>query len=206
MVRRRRRRDVVQRRVFRDHSHPFDKYNDIELYRKFRFTRQVIVEITGEIADLLQLANWRGALNPILQVLLTLRFYATGSFQDVCGELVGVSQSTASKTIARVTRALLQRVHNWISFPSQAAADRQKLKFVHLQGFPNVFGCIDGTHVRIQRPADDEFQYVNRKNYHSINVQVSTVSDCRKKKKKKKKRFKSFHLSSSTSSIFADSL
>ena len=150
---RQRRRIVVQRQVFRDYSHPFDKYNDLELYRKFRFTRQVIVEITGEIADLLQLATRQGALSPILQVLLTLRFHATGSFQDICGELVSVSQTTASRTITRVTGALLQRVHNWISFPSQAAADRQKLKFVHLQGFPNVFECIDGTHVRIQRPA-----------------------------------------------------
>ena len=61
-------------------------------------------------------------------------------------------------------------------FQTQAAADTQKLKFGRLRGFPNVFGCIDGTHVRILRPTDNEFQYVNRKNFHSINVQVSTVS------------------------------
>ena len=179
---------MVQNRVFRDRSHPFDKYNDLGLYGKFRFTREVIVDNTGEVADLLQLANRRGALSPILQVLLRLRFYATGSFQYVCGELVGVSQSTASKTFTRVTKALLQTVHNWIVFPDQAAADAQKVKFGRLRGFPNVFGCIDGTHIRIHRPADNEFQCVNSKNFHSINVQVSTVSDFRKKKKKKKKK------------------
>ena len=57
MVRRRRRWVEVQNRVFRDRSHPFDKYNDLELFRKFRFTREVIVNITGEVADLPQLAT-----------------------------------------------------------------------------------------------------------------------------------------------------
>ena len=37
---------------------------------------------------------------------------------------------------------------------------------------PGVFGCIDGTHIRISRPHEWEASYVNRKGYHSINVQV----------------------------------
>ena len=28
-----------------------------------------------------------------------------------------------------------------------------------LGGFPNVVGCIDGTHIRIQAPAEDEKSY-----------------------------------------------
>jgi hypothetical protein len=42
--------------------------------------------------------------------------------------------------------------------------------------FPGVIGLIDGTHIRIQAPSDHEDQYVNRKGYHSINVQV--IVDC----------------------------
>ena len=38
---------------------------------------------------------------------------------------------------------------------------------------PDVIGCIDGTHVRIQAPAHCEDDYVNRKQFHSLNVQVS---------------------------------
>ena len=40
---------------------------------------------------------------------------------------------------------------------------------------PNVIGCIDGTHIRIQAPSTNEHEYVNRKNVHSINVQVKCV-------------------------------
>ncbi|KAG2466220.1 HARB1 nuclease, partial [Polypterus senegalus] len=40
-------------------------------------------------------------------------------------------------------------------------------------GFPNVIGAIDCTHVRIKAPAGPtEPDYINRKSYHSINVQA----------------------------------
>ena len=37
----------------------------------------------------------------VLQLLVTLRYYATGTFQSVCGDTVGVDQSTASRAITR---------------------------------------------------------------------------------------------------------
>lgn len=53
-----------------------------------------------------------------------------------------------------------------------------KLKFwylwfnVSIPGFPNILGCIDGTQIRIKKPKQNEVDYVNRKGYHSLNVQV----------------------------------
>ena len=38
-------------------------------------------------------------------------------------------------------------------------------------GFPSVIGCIDCTHVKIASPHQKERDFVNRKNFHSINVQ-----------------------------------
>ena len=55
------------------------------------------------------------------------------------------------------------------------SADRKreiKTGFYEKGGFPGVIGCIDGTHVRIQAPSHDEPSYVNRKGFHSINVQA----------------------------------
>ena len=105
-------------------------------------------------------------------VLLTLRFYATGTFQDVIGELIGVRQVTTSRTVTRVTDVLVRHVSEWVKMPTRREADITKREFFAMQGVPNVIGCIDGTHVRIQGPHEQEHEYVNRKNYHSINVQV----------------------------------
>ncbi|XP_028419108.1 putative nuclease HARBI1 [Dendronephthya gigantea] len=41
-----------------------------------------------------------------------------------------------------------------------------------MANFPGVIGCIDCTHIRIQAPHLNENYYVNRKRYHSINVQA----------------------------------
>nr|XP_037270446.1 putative nuclease HARBI1 [Rhipicephalus microplus] len=43
---------------------------------------------------------------------------------------------------------------------------------LHIAGFPKVLGCIDGTHVQIKPPKDQEHLYRNRKGLYTINVQV----------------------------------
>jgi len=42
-----------------------------------------------------------------LQVMMALRMYATGCFEKLVAETFGIDQSTASRTIRRVTDALV---------------------------------------------------------------------------------------------------
>jgi hypothetical protein len=42
---------------------------------------------------------------------------------------------------------------------------------------PGVIGAIDCTHVAIVRPTIHEEHFVNRKGYHSMNVQAVSVGD-----------------------------
>lgn len=64
--------------------------------------------------------------------------------------------------------------HLWIKFPqtnsevTKAKEDWQK-KFK----IPSVIGAIDCTHVRISKPSINGDEYVNRKNYTSLNVQAT---------------------------------
>lgn len=41
--------------------------------------------------------------------------------------------------------------------------------FLRKGGFPGVIGCLDRTHVRVQKPSQNDAYYVNRAGYHSIN-------------------------------------
>ncbi|XP_030745911.1 putative nuclease HARBI1 [Sitophilus oryzae] len=71
-----------------------------------------------------------------------------------------------------------QILNNWIHFPRNIE-EMQALRtsFFQKYQFPGVIGCVDCTHISIVAPHTDdpefpEYIYVNRKNYHSINVQL----------------------------------
>ena len=90
---RRLRRSIQRQRVLHDRTHPLEEFDDAKVLKKFRFHRQAILDLCDLVHDDLEYVLLRkGSLKPDLQVLLALRFYATGAFQDVVADLIGVSQ------------------------------------------------------------------------------------------------------------------
>lgn len=88
-------------------------------------------------------------------------------------KILGFEKSTVSKTVKDVTDAIVARAGQFIQWPVTSGARAAIKNGFYLQArFPNVIGCIDGTHVRIVAPSTDENAYVNRKGFHSINVQA----------------------------------
>ncbi|GFN84833.1 low quality protein: putative nuclease harbi1 [Plakobranchus ocellatus] len=160
-------------------TNPLDTFDDIELHDKLRFRRQDILELTDLLTNDLKLDNRGGAVPPVLQVCVTLRYFATGTFQNAIGEMIGISRPTVSLIVKRTMNALLRRFAEFIRPPEMQDINRSKIEFQEMAGFPNVFGCIDGTHIKIVAPpGNDEDMYVNRKNVHSINVQIVCDVGC----------------------------
>lgn len=60
-------------------------------------------------------------MTPEQKLLITLRYYATGSFLAVCGDFVGVYKSTASQIIRLVSHELALLRPQFINFPSTSA-------------------------------------------------------------------------------------
>ncbi|XP_052761808.1 putative nuclease HARBI1 [Mya arenaria] len=59
----------------------------------------------------------------------------------------------------------------FIRWPDQAEQDRTKAAFRDVAGFPCVIGLIDGTHVRVMKPSNEQERgFINRKGFPSINV------------------------------------
>lgn len=87
--------------------------------------------------------------------------------------ILGFDKSAVSRAVTSVTDALVKLGGNKVKWP---VTEREKSTimqgFYRNGGFPHVIGAIDGTHVRIIAPTDDEPSFVNRKGYHSINVQA----------------------------------
>nr|CAI5823249.1 unnamed protein product [Callosobruchus analis] len=61
----------------------------------------------------------------------------------------------------------------WIKFPvDPLTRNLIKTGFMEIAGLPGVIGCMDCTHIAILAPSQEEHNYVNRKGYHSKNVQI----------------------------------
>ena len=171
------RRGLRRERVFRDADHPFDVYDDVDLFDRYRFRRHDIMDLVDLVDDNIEISNRKGSLTTTLQVLVALRFFACGSFQLVVGDLFGVSKSTVSRTIHRVAAAFAQLMPRYVHFHQQRETGAMKTAFHAIANFPNVIGCVDCTHVKIATPTVNEHEYVNRKNDHTVNVQLICDSD-----------------------------
>jgi len=88
-----------------------------------------------------------------------------------------VSKSTVCRSIWRCLKALVLHLGNYVKFPSAPEFPRIKTRFYDISEFPGVIGLIDCTHVRILSPNEYEHTYVNRKSYHSFNVQCICDAD-----------------------------
>ena len=149
-------------------------YSDNELQRRYRFGGQTIRYITHLVEDEIRpTTNRSQPVSAINQVLITLRFLASGSFQQVTGDtLAALDKSTVCRIIRRVTVALSRRLDEFVKFPeTQEERDIVKQGLYEIANFPCAIGVIDASHIRIIAPTDNEWDFVNRKRYHSINVQ-----------------------------------
>ena len=80
---------------------------DAELRMRCRFGRDAIHCITNLLCDdLIRDIDRNFALIPDVQVLIALRFFASGSFIQVFGEMFGVDKSTVSRIARDVCLAL----------------------------------------------------------------------------------------------------
>ncbi|KAK6175228.1 hypothetical protein SNE40_013735 [Patella caerulea] len=166
-VRVRRLREFKTRRDF------LVEYKNDELIRRYRMDMGGIVFVTDLVRHLLTSPPKRNfSIDAEMKIAITLRFLATGKMQLCSGDDFGVSQLTVSRVVVETLDVLSDPhiVQRFVSMPiSQQETQRHKRQFHALAGFP---GVIDGTHVRILAPSQDEAEFVNRKNYHPINTEL----------------------------------
>ena len=81
-------------------------------------------------------------------------FLATGSFQQVVGDVLGIDKSSVSRVVTHFSESLVSKKHLFIKFPRTAIEkDAMKNKFFKVRGFPSTIACVDGFHVPIVAPS-----------------------------------------------------
>nr|XP_022308063.1 putative nuclease HARBI1 [Crassostrea virginica] len=165
-------RECKRMRVFRDRNNPLEVLNDIEVIERYRLPRNVLIRLVELVREDVERPTKRShSLSALTQVLVTVRYLAKGSFFSECGDLHGLSRPSVSRCIEGVTKSICQRLDN-IHFPIGNDAVRTKHDFYQIAGFPNVLGAVDGSLIPIIAPKNNEPEYVCRKGFHAINIQV----------------------------------
>jgi hypothetical protein len=68
-------------RKIRDRSNPFTEYSDMEFRMRFRLRKQTVQTLMHRIINGLTDSTRNRAVSPLNRLLVTLRFYASSSFQ-----------------------------------------------------------------------------------------------------------------------------
>ncbi len=105
-------------------------------------------------------------VSPHIQVCAALRYLASNDFQMDIGDSLHISQSSVSRAVHSVVDALAEKIGQFVKFPTNDESVREKKQGLYaLARFPNAVGLIDGTHIRVLAPRDEEYAYVNRKGF-----------------------------------------
>lgn len=175
------RRGMNKQRIFRDRPNPYDTYSPVEFRQRYRFSKQSMKYITDIVRDKIKGAERSNGVSAEFQVLIAVKYFATNSFQQVVGDISGLTNASVCRIVHRVARAIAEIHHEFIKFPSTTAElNGNKEDFLKIGNFPNVIGAIDGTHIRIQNPGgEDALRFINRKGYYSINCQFVCDAHCK---------------------------
>ncbi|KAI4468053.1 hypothetical protein MML48_2g00001552 [Holotrichia oblita] len=165
----------IERHLMRSDNDPFTLSNT-HFKNLYRLSKDMVNHLILRLAPYMVHSLHGRAVEPSLRIFATLFFYATGSYQRVVGQNyhLSVAQNTVCKCINEITALIVEHLANeWIKFP-ETNLEKQNIKYIYMDKtrFPGVIGAIDGTHVAILKPVEEEHNYLNRKGYHSKNVQI----------------------------------
>ncbi|GBG78599.1 hypothetical protein CBR_g27824 [Chara braunii] len=160
---------------------PCDDATDDYFRDKLRMLPRVFREIAEACAPHLQqrVTFYREPLQPDQIVVYALHRWASGETYESSTCNFGIGRASGLIAVRDVTAALLRMFGEKIAWPT-GLRKLVVLRAFANKGFPNCHGCIDCTHVYIDKPANAPSEnYYDRKRRFSIVTQVVVDLDLR---------------------------
>ncbi|CAH1969791.1 unnamed protein product [Acanthoscelides obtectus] len=126
-------------RFIRERIDHLEDLDDVDFCRRFRLSKNSALQVLTLIEHRLEFPTFEknDAVSPMNQLLLCLRFYATGCTQLTAADFSGVSDTTAHRIIHRVTAAIASLYRQFIYFPRTKAEIQQTQRdFYVIARFP----------------------------------------------------------------------
>lgn len=137
---------------------PLEDYTDNAFRMRYRMNKASFVQLVALLKPHLEPLDRRG--NPYAttdQLLIALRYYASGSAQLVSGDTHGIPQTSVSAVVKRVSKAIGKLKPLLMKFPTNTTAAKTMMDFEQMiikrfkgkkEPFPYVIGAIDGTQIK----------------------------------------------------------
>lgn len=129
-------------RTMKRRNNLFEELDDLEFKQRFRLNKNSVQHLANLLERVLEPENERN--NPISkmnQILICLRYYATGTFQINVADYFNVSQSTVSRIVSNITRHIAGLRPDFISMPNTDAEKGQTVvQFHNIAGLPGIIG------------------------------------------------------------------
>lgn len=120
--------------------------------------KNIIVQIYLKFMFIYFYSN--NAIPPRIQLMVTLRFYATGCFLQTIGDFCGISEVSALNIVHRVSPVIAALRPEFIKLPATPEEIRRnQQEFFQTAKFIRVIGCMDCTHIRVQSYGKKHFSF-----------------------------------------------
>ncbi|GBG66076.1 hypothetical protein CBR_g55419 [Chara braunii] len=158
-----------------------DDATDDYFHEKLRMTRGAFYDIMATCTPFLQrsLTHYRTPLLPEQLVAFALCRWASGETFDSATLSFGMGRSSGIKAVRDVMDAILSEYTDKIRMPTGHRL-LQVTRAIAAKGFPNCFGCMDYSHVYVDKPANAPAEnYFDQKQQYSVIAQVVIDLDMR---------------------------
>ncbi|KAB0800107.1 hypothetical protein PPYR_07987 [Photinus pyralis] len=150
------------------------EYTEVEFKADFRMSRSTaykIINMFEETSVIPQHTTGREKITAEKAFLLSVWYLSNQeSFRQVSSRF-DVTYSSAHRCLIRTVNFLLSIKSDVIRWPSLEEMETISANFEKIGGIKKVIGCIDGTHIEINKPRLNQDSYINRKGYHSLLMQ-----------------------------------
>ena len=146
-------------------------------FRMWKSTTEILIELLGNCPEVPVLhERGRPPVKVDKQLFITLWYLGNPECIRSISDRFDVTKSSVYRVTRRVCRAIVNNlVPQFIKWPGGEGARDIMASFEEFNGLPRCLGAIDGTHIPIKAPQNHPEQYINRKNFHSM--QLQTVCD-----------------------------
>ena len=108
------------------------------------------------------------------RVAITLHYLKDQGSMIMTANLFGIGRCTVGQVVYEICTIITNKLGpQFIQFPTEREDVLKAMaQFSNRFGFPQVVGCIDGTHIPIKEPVENAHDYVCYKFFPSLNVQA----------------------------------